>query len=173
MVGAAAGRSQRGFMREARHLAAPDVRSGLSIRDPRQFWAGVLFTGVGLLALIVARGYPLGTAARIGPGYLPICLSLLLLALGAASVWRGLRVTEGPLGPWPLVPLAFVLGSVIAFALLIEVTGLVESSFALIVLCCYRRLLRQPLEVAIIAGVLILFVVLLFVDFLQMPFTVF
>ena len=160
-------------MRPARLFAAPNARAGLRIRGSRQFWAGVLFASLGLFAFYIARGYPLGTAARIGPGYMPICLSLLLLALGVASAVRGLRVDEEPLGPWPLVPLAFVLVGVVAFARLIEVTGLVESSFALIVLCCYQRLLRRPLEVAIIAGVLILFVVLLFVDFLQMPFTVF
>ena len=102
MVGASAGRSHRSILWSAHHLAAPGARSGLSIRDPRQFWAGVLFAGVGLLALIIARGYPLGTAARIGPGYLPICLSLLLLALGAASMVRGLRVTEGPIARGPL-----------------------------------------------------------------------
>lgn len=156
---------------EARPAKHPAFR--LAIASAQQFWAGVLFALLGVGALVGALGYPLGTTARIGPGYFPMCLSVLLIALGLASVVRGLQVQEAPIGHWPVVPLGFVLAGVAAFAVLIGYTGLVESGLALILLVCYRRLLRHPLEVAAITVVLLAFVVLLFIKFLNMPFDAF
>ena len=52
------------------------------IRNPKDFYAGVLFMSFGLAALVIARSYPLGTAARMGPGYFPRVLGILLLGIG-------------------------------------------------------------------------------------------
>jgi putative tricarboxylic transport membrane protein len=37
------------------------------IRSPKDFWAGLLFVGLGVLAITVGSRYALGTAARMGP----------------------------------------------------------------------------------------------------------
>ena len=57
------------------------------IRHPKDFWAGVLFASFGAAALVIAQSYPLGSAARMGPGYFPRMLGFLLL---------GARVDPGP-----------------------------------------------------------------------------
>ena len=53
-----------------------------SIRNPRDFWAGLLFIGIGVFAIAVGTNYQLGSAARMGPGYFPRILGILLLILG-------------------------------------------------------------------------------------------
>ena len=52
------------------------------IRNPKDFWAGVLFVAFGTAAIVIAPSYPLGTAARMGPGYFPRMLGILLIVLG-------------------------------------------------------------------------------------------
>ena len=49
----------------------------------RDILAGTLFIVIGALALLGARGYPVGSAMRMGPGYFPVVLGWLLVALGA------------------------------------------------------------------------------------------
>ena len=43
----------------------------MAIHNPRDFWSGVLFTLLGVGALVIGSKYTLGTAARMGPGYFP------------------------------------------------------------------------------------------------------
>ena len=52
------------------------------IRNPKDFWAGVLFVAVGIAAIVLGSRYNLGTAARMGPGYFPRILGMLLILLG-------------------------------------------------------------------------------------------
>ncbi|MCC6870733.1 MAG: tripartite tricarboxylate transporter TctB family protein, partial [Burkholderiales bacterium] len=55
----------------------------LSIRNPKDFWAGILFIALGIFAITVGSNYTLGSAARMGPGYFPRILGILLIVLGA------------------------------------------------------------------------------------------
>ena len=48
------------------------------MRSPKDFWAGVLFVALGVVAIFVGSRYTLGTAARMGPGYFPRILGILL-----------------------------------------------------------------------------------------------
>ena len=57
--------------------------------------AGVIFIAIGLLFGVGALHLELGTALRMGPGYFPLILAGLLVALGLAIV--GIRAR--PLGP--------------------------------------------------------------------------
>ena len=84
--------------------------------------AGGVFMLCGLVFAWGARAYPLGTSARMGPGYFPFVLGLALALVGAlllvqASV-RQRREVE-PLGPWAWRPLLCVLGANIAFGVLL------------------------------------------------------
>ncbi|HEU4366862.1 MAG TPA: tripartite tricarboxylate transporter TctB family protein [Methylomirabilota bacterium] len=51
--------------------------------------AGGVLVFAGVIALWEARRFPVGTLARPGPGYLPIVLALILVALGVAMLARG------------------------------------------------------------------------------------
>ena len=98
------------------------------IRHPKDFFAGLIFVAFGLAAIIIGSNYSLGSAARMGPGYFPRILGILLLVLGAALSLRALKIKGEPLPRWYWKPILIVLGSVIAFGLVLSTFGLVFAS---------------------------------------------
>ena len=103
------------------------------IRHPKDFFAGLLFIAFGIAAIVIGSGYALGTAARMGPGYFPRILGILLIALGAALSLRALRLTGPPIPAFKWRPLLIVLGSVAVFGLILNHVGVVFSTIFLIV----------------------------------------
>ena len=64
----------------------------VKIKSPKDFWAGLMFIGVGLFFLIWAlTHYQMGTAVRMGPAYFPAVLGGLLAVLGADRAARLVR----------------------------------------------------------------------------------
>jgi hypothetical protein len=56
----------------------------MRIKSPKDFWAGLMFMGVGGFFVIWALiHYQMGTAVRMGPAYFPAVLGGLLAVLGA------------------------------------------------------------------------------------------
>ena len=140
------------------------------IRDARAFWAGVIFLAFGSFVVVHAHAYSMGTATQMGPGYFPTLLGIVLLALGAISAWRGVRAgRRTTIGAWPLTPLLFVLAGVLAFAALITDWGLGPAVIALVLLGCHERLLRRPLEVAVIGAALLAMATGIFIYGIQLP----
>jgi hypothetical protein len=101
------------------------------IRNPRDFYAGLLFVAFGLAALVFAQSYAIGTAARMGPGYFPRLLGVLLVGLGAFQCLLGLR--SRALQPeWHWRPLFILLTSVCFFILITPWLGLVVAVLVLV-----------------------------------------
>ncbi len=102
------------------------------IRNPKDFWSGAMFVAVGVAALVLGSKYTLGSAARMGPGYFPRLLGILLVVLGAILALRALA-TDGERVPrfrwWPTV---LVLGSVVVFGQIVQTVGLALSTVMLI-----------------------------------------
>jgi putative tricarboxylic transport membrane protein len=124
------------------------------IRHPKDFVAGLLFAGVGILAIIIASNYPLGTAARMGPGYFPRILGILLILLGGALALRALKLNGPPLPRWHWRPVVVVLGSVVLFGFILIKLGLAISTVILIVLSSAASREFRPLESAV-SGILL------------------
>ena len=126
----------------------------IRIRSPKDFCAGLLFIAIGAAAIVIASAYPLGTAARMGPGYFPRMLGILLIGLGALLAFRGARLAGAPLGVWKWRPLVTVLGSVVLFGAMVTHAGLVLSTVVLIVLSSSASREFRPRE-ALVSGVLL------------------
>jgi len=97
--------------------------------------AGLMFVAIAALGLYVSRNYPIGTALRMGTGYVPRLLCWILMGLGIAIAVQGLRDKDEPADPgaWKrLIPVAVVTLSLVAFALSIEQLGLVLAIVLLI-----------------------------------------
>ena len=84
-----------------------------AIRHPKDFVAGLIFLAFGIAAIALSSGYPLGTAARMGPGYFPRILGILLVVLGAALTLRALRLHGSPIPSWKWRPTLVVITSVV------------------------------------------------------------
>ena len=104
-----------------------------SIRNPKDFFAGLIFVAFGAAAIVIGSAYPLGTAARMGPGYFPRILGILLIVLGGALALRALRIKGTPLPGWKWRPVLVVLLSVVVFGIILTRVGLALSTVALIV----------------------------------------
>ena len=122
------------------------------IRNPKDFWAGLLFIGLGIAAIAVGSNYTLGTAARMGPGYFPRILGIMLLVLGAIITASGLRGHGERVPAWKLRPTLVVLLSVVGFGLIMAKVGLAISTVLLILAASAASHEFRPKE-AIIAGV--------------------
>jgi hypothetical protein len=124
------------------------------IRHPKDFVAGLIFIAFGIAAIVIGSNYSLGSAARMGPGYFPRILGILLILLGAALALRALRLKGAPLPSWKWRPTLVVLGSVVLFGLIVTRAGLVLSTIILVVLSSTASLEFRPKE-ALISGVLL------------------
>jgi hypothetical protein len=122
------------------------------IRHPKDFVAGLLFAGVGIAAIVIAASYPLGTAARMGPGYFPRILGILLIALGSALALRALKLRGAAIPRWHWKPIIIVLGSVVLFGAIVNSVGLALSTVILIVLASSASPEFRPKE-SVVAGI--------------------
>jgi len=102
------------------------------IRHPKDFYSGLLFIGFGVFALIVGSNYTLGSAARMGPGYFPRILGILLVLIGALLVLRSLRLRGAAIPPFRWKPMLIVFVSVLIFGFIIDRLGLALSTVFLI-----------------------------------------
>jgi hypothetical protein len=92
------------------------------VKDQRDFVAGILFVAIGVAFAIGATRYSFGTTGRMGPGYFPLVLGLLLVFLGSVVALKALVLRSedaGVTGPWPWKPIIFILGANVMFGILI------------------------------------------------------
>jgi hypothetical protein len=136
------------------------------------FWAGLLFMAFGAVALFLSRGYMMGSASRMGPGYFPRALGLLLVVLGAALSVRAMRASEAESSTWRWRPLVTILGSLVVFCLLLKWLGLVIAG-VLLVFVASTASAEFHWKEALSSGAIQAFVALgLFVWGLQIPLPV-
>ena len=109
----------------------------MRIRAPKDFWSGVMFCGFAATALSAARGYSLGSAGRMGPGYFPLLLASLLGALGAVLIGRSILIGGEPVARFHVLPLAVIATAISLFGVLIEPLGLVVSLAVLTVMSAW------------------------------------
>ena len=106
----------------------------LDVRNNKDFWAGLMFFGIGAFAMFVAQDYRPGSALRMGPGYYPTLLGGVLVIFGVVIMIKGLRSHEKIKGRmtangWRALIVLPV--SLILFALLLENAGLVPALLVL------------------------------------------
>lgn len=64
----------------------------MSIKSQKDFFSGLMFMGVGAAFAWGATGYTIGDGARMGPGYFPLALGVLLAVLGSIITFKALVV---------------------------------------------------------------------------------
>ncbi|MGO4277570.1 Tripartite tricarboxylate transporter TctB family protein [Cupriavidus sp. OV038] len=106
----------------------------MRIRSQKDFASGLMFVLVGFGFSFVARGYSMGTAAKMGPGYFPFWLGIVLAILGALVLWGSLssKGEEDQLARWDIKSLLWILGAVVLFGLLLKPLGMVLSVLVLV-----------------------------------------
>ena len=143
----------------------------MRIKNPTDFWTGLLFGGFGLfVSLYAATHYQLGSAIRMGPGYFPTVIGALVALLGLALTLSALRI-PGPRIPrlhWR--PLLLILAAGVAFGYLLKPLGLVLATAVLVVVSALGGHEFRWREALALAAVLVLFSIGVFVYGLGLPF---
>jgi Tripartite tricarboxylate transporter TctB family len=105
---------------------------GSFIRNPKDFWTGVLYVAFGVAAIWIGRNYSFGTAGRMGPGYFPNVLGGLLLIIGGVALVRSFIEPGEGIGAIAWKPLFLVLLATFLFGVLINTAGLLVALPALV-----------------------------------------
>lgn len=155
----------------------------MRIKSQRDFFAGLMFSAVGVAFAWGATHYSIGQGARMGPGYFPLMLGILLAILGLIIVFGALVVeTEDgePVGRIAWKPLGFIIGSNILFGVLlagvprfgIPAFGLIVAIYGLTFVAAMAGDEFKAREVAILATILAVGSYLAFVVLLKLQFPV-
>lgn len=105
------------------------------IRNQKDFAAGLIYVAAGAAFSLGALHYKLGDAARMGPGWFPFWIGILLVAIGVAVAAAGVKPggAEEKLQKPELRTLVWILGSVALFGLLLQPAGLIASLAVLVI----------------------------------------
>lgn len=131
---------------------------------------GLLLVAFGVLGLALGASLDMGTARRMGPGFFPRILSWMLIALGGGIAAHGAMVSDAPTATrvaWR--PLVLITAAVVAFQLLIDRTGLIAATAAVVGLGAVAGRDARAAEVAALALIMAVCVALLFVYVLNLP----
>ena len=134
----------------------------MKVKNPKDFWAGMMFIGFGLFFVAWAwTHYQMGSAVRMGPAYFPTVLGGLLAVLGALVLVEAFATDEGEDAklklPFNIIDLAigiglYVVAHYITKALAIsDDYAILGATAALVVLTILLRPAARPL-VLISAG---------------------
>lgn len=155
----------------------------MPIKSKKNFVSGLMFACVGAAFALGATSYNVGSAARMGPGYFPLIVGVLLAALGlvvVAGSLTGKTVDGDPVGKIAWKPLGFVIGANLLFGILLAglhsvglpAMGLIIAIYALVIVACMAGTNFSMRLALILATVLAIGCYLIFIIGLKLQFQV-
>ena len=135
------------------------------VKSQKDFYSGLMFTVVGTAFAVGATNYNIGSGARMGPGYFPLMLGILLAFLGALIMLQGIRSkseTGDKLGKVAWRPLGYIIGANVLFGILLgglpsiglPAMGLIAAIYGLTLVASLAGDKFKIVEVLILATVL-------------------
>ena len=108
----------------------------MQVRNKQNFWSGVMFIVLGLAFAWKSTEYSMGTAARMGPGYFPFWLGIIMAILGAIILLSSLhkKAEETVITKFDFKSVAIITASVVVFAFLLQPAGLIISMIVLVII---------------------------------------
>ena len=94
----------------------------MRIKSQKDFFGGLLYVVIGGGFAIGSTNYTIGDSARMGPGYFPLLVGILLAILGAVIVFKSLVVETpdgDPIGKWAWKPLIYIILANFLFGILL------------------------------------------------------
>jgi hypothetical protein len=155
----------------------------MRIKSQKDFFAGLMFMTVGVAFAWGATNYTIGEGARMGPGYFPLMLGILLAVVGVAVIFEALVVeTEDgeKIGKAAWKPLFFIIASNVVFGIClggipklgIPAMGLIVGIYALTFIASMAGEEHKNKEVIILATALAILSYVAFIVLLKLQFPV-
>jgi putative tricarboxylic transport membrane protein len=142
------------------------------IKSPQDLGAAAVFLAVGIAGVYFGSELRFGTGSNMGPGFFPVILSWIIVAIGVIVGFKAVTVAGPPIEPVRLRPLVVIIAAILAFGYLVDTIGLALTAALLTILAAFARRWREIslLETILLAAGLALFSVGLFVYALSQPF---
>lgn len=123
----------------------------------KDFLSGLMFIAFGVTALYFGRHLAVGTAVRMGPGFVPQALSYILLGLGGIICVVALVSGSEPVEVPKWKPITLVTIGIVCFALLFERAGMLP---ALVVLVAISSLGGEEFKLTEVLGNMVVLTIL-------------
>lgn len=140
--------------------------------DAKELAFGLFLIALALVAFVSTGALSVGTAADMGPGFVPRALAWIILGFGTAFCITGLLKAPQPLSTPPWRPLAAILASIALFAVLFSTLGLVAACIGCVLVAGTATAPVRWGQLFLFGPVLAGFSTLLFVKALGLPFKV-
>jgi hypothetical protein len=155
----------------------------MRIKSQKDFFAGLMFMAAGIAFAWGATNYTIGEGARMGPGYFPLMLGILLAIVGLFVTFQALVVeTEDgeKVGKFAWKPLFFIIFSNVIFGVCIggipklgiPAMGLIVGIYALTFIASMAGDEHKNKEVVVLATALALLSYVAFIYLLKLQFPV-
>ena len=142
----------------------PAVRRAL-----KDILAGSIFIALGGAFALGALAYDIGTPLRMGPGYVPLVLGGILVALGAGIVVKGFIAGEGEeIGFIDVRAVVLVIAALVFFGITVRGLGVVGALFGTTLLAALARSRTSWIQAVIIAAGVTVLSVGIFIYALQL-----
>jgi hypothetical protein len=155
---------------------ADDVRRIITQYN-RDYYGGALMLFIGLWAAIQGSRYAVGTLSRMGPGFFPTALGVILACLGIAIALGARRTPSDAPEEKPLPPewrgWICIIASVVAFIVVAKWGGFVPATFAITFISAMGDRENTVREAAILSLAMVAICVVVFWWALKMPFPLF
>lgn len=151
--------------RERRQSGAPF----LHVRNWNDVLTGATFITIACWGLWLAKGLKVGTAVRMGPGWLPNASAYLLIALGIAIAIRSLFADEEKLDRWYPRPLILICAAIAFFSFALDRLGLPITICGVVIIAGLADTETRWHETLILAVGLAVAASLIFVNGLGLP----
>jgi hypothetical protein len=133
-------------------------------RARKDVLAGLVFIAFGLAFAVIATTYEVGSPVRMGPGYFPLAIGVILVFLGGTVAVRGVIGTEAQaIGAIPWRAIVLLVAAVIVFGLTVRGLGLIPSTFITVLLSALASRRARPVSVGLVTVGLTILCVLVFV----------
>ena len=141
----------------------------------RDYYAGGLMLLLGVGAAVAGTGYKFGSLARMGPGFMPVVLGVVLAFLGLLIAGTALASSEPDESRFlPENPQWFgwlcIIGGPVLFIILGEYGGMIPAVFACVFVCALGDNTATYKSAAVLAAGVTVFGVVLFHFLLSIPF---
>ena len=134
----------------------------MRIKSQKDFFAGLLYFAIGVAFAWGATNYNSGDGARMGPGYFPLLLGIVLAIIGGIVMFQAMVVETpdgAPIGKWAWKPLVFIIAANFLFGILlggwpllgIPAMGLIIAIFVLTFVAAAAGTEFKFIEVLILA----------------------
>ena len=138
---------------------------------PRDVFGGLIVATIGAGFLVYGQALEMGTASRMGPGYFPTILSILMILLGLVIAGLALRgpTAENSFGQVPWRGVLLLIGAVLFFGFTLRGLGLAPALLVVVLVTAWASRYARWRNSLLLSVGLAAFCTVLFIRLLGLP----